>query len=91
MPAMVDQGRGIRGVKGLTIFEQGRFGVAAMDEAAKLRNPSNAYVATWELFKLSAARIAMTATPIQNGPMVRTLRTCYRPEAAILIRYRIFI
>ena len=44
--------------------------MAAMDEAAKLRNPSNVYVSTWEVFKLSATRIAMTATPIQNGPLV---------------------
>ncbi|KAM5530103.1 hypothetical protein V8D89_016232 [Ganoderma adspersum] len=63
----VDSGRA---KTGNTIFEWQRgFAVTVMDEAAKLRNFNNVYIATWELFKKSHTRIAMTATPIQNGPM----------------------
>lgn len=80
----MDTGRAKLDTAGRTIFEQGGWAIAAMDEAAKLRNPNQAYVATWDLFKKSHARIAMTATPIQNGPMVstRTLCRCRRPLIA---------
>lgn len=70
IPPEVDNGRAKRETAGTTIFEQGKWAIAAMDEAAKLRNPNQTYVATWQLFKKSHARIAMMATPIQNGPMV---------------------
>ena len=58
--------------KGATLFGH-RYGIVAIDEAARLRNLGRHWTALHELLRLAQTPIAMTATPVHNGPMVGCL------------------
>ena len=46
------------------------YGIVAIDEASKLRNLSKGWSALSEALRRGVCPIAMTATPVHNGPMV---------------------
>ena len=53
----------------LTLFDA-ELGLVVIDEAAKLRNLNRQWTVVHELVSTAQCGIAMTATPIHNGPAV---------------------